>query len=108
MIALTPSAPYYAVIFTSLRTNGENDYSATSERMVDLVKQQEGYLGHESVREGLGITISYWDSMEAIRNWKKNAEHLFAQENGRNQWYTNYKVRICKVERDYGFDKIEE
>jgi heme-degrading monooxygenase HmoA len=104
MIASTPNPPYYAVIFTNLRTENENKYHETADRMVELAQQQSGYLGHESVRNGLGITVSYWESLEAIRNWKKNTEHLIAQQNGREMWYSAYKTRICLVERDYGFE----
>lgn len=102
MIANTPKPPYYAVIFTSMRTEGDDGgYASMSERMVALAQQQPGYLGHESARNETGITVSYWQSLEAIRNWKMNTEHLFAQQQGKAQWYTQYKVRICKVERDY-------
>lgn len=104
-IAKTPEPPYYAVIFTSLRTGGDNGYNQMGDRMVELAQQQIGYLGHESVRDGLGITISYWENLDSIRNWKKNTEHLFAQEQGRKVWYNAYKTRICKVERDYEFEK---
>lgn len=104
-IATTPPPPYYAVIFTNLRTETEQGYEETARRMVELAELQPGYLGHESVRDGLGITISYWDSLEAIRHWKANTEHLLAQQNGRNSWYSAYKTRICLVERDYGFEK---
>jgi heme-degrading monooxygenase HmoA len=103
MIASTPPPPYYAVIFTSLRTEGDNDYSAMADEMFELAKRQPGYLGFESAREGLGITVSYWRSLEDIKNWKANERHLFAQKTGREKWYEQYKVRICKVERDYGF-----
>ncbi|MDB5125657.1 MAG: hypothetical protein JWP94_3786 [Mucilaginibacter sp.] len=103
MIANTPATPYYAVIFTSLRTEGENGYNAMSEEMATLAKQQEGYLGIESARNELGITVSYWRSLEDIKNWKANTPHLFAQRQGREKWYARYKVRICKVERDYEF-----
>lgn len=104
MIANTPAAPYYAVIFTSVRTEGDNDYGAMADRMAELAAQQPGYLGVESAREGLGITVSYWESLEAIRAWKANAEHLIAQQTGRSQWYTQYKTRIARVERDYDFE----
>lgn len=104
MIAATPTAPYYAVIFTSLRTAGDHGYDAMSDRMVALAQQQPGFLGFESAREDVGITISYWTSLEAIRAWKANADHLVAQERGRTDWYAQYKTRIAKVERDYGFD----
>lgn len=75
----------------------------TADRMVELAAGQPGFLGVESAREGIGITVSYWESLEAIRQWKANTEHLAAQELGRKQWYTAYKTRICLVERDYGF-----
>ncbi len=106
MIAKTPQPPYYAVIFSSIRTDINDGYGETADRMVELAMQQPGYLGHESVRDGLGITISYWESLEAIRNWKQQTEHLNAQQNGRNQWYKAYKTRICKVERDYAYEAL--
>lgn len=106
MIAKTPKPPYYAVIFTSERTDVKEGYSETTDRMVELASQQPGYLGHESVREGLGVTVSYWESLEAIRNWKQQSEHLIAQQKGRNEWYSSYKTRICLVERDYGFEAV--
>ena len=105
MIAKTPKPPYYAVIFTSIGTEVREGYSSMADRMLELAKQQDGYLGIESAREEIGITVSYWSSLEAIRNWKMNAEHLMAQEKGRKEWYQNYKTRICLVERDYEFNK---
>jgi heme-degrading monooxygenase HmoA len=102
MIANTPQAPYYAVIFTSLRTEGDKGYSAMAEKMVELAAQQDGFLGIESAREGLGITVSYWKDLDSIKNWKENAAHKVAQEKGKNDWYKNFKVRIAKVEREYG------
>ena len=103
MIAETPKPPYYAVIFTSLRKAGDYGYGAMANEMFELAKQQPGYLGFESARDELGITVSYWRSPEDIINWKDNERHLFAQKTGRENWYAQYKVRICKVERDYGF-----
>ena len=101
-IASTPSPPYYAVIFTSLRTEGDDGYSQTAQRMEELAVQQPGFLGIESVRNVLGITVSYWSSLEAIQNWKKNLEHLEAQKKGKEKWYSSYRIRVCKVEREYG------
>lgn len=102
MIAQTPEPPYYAVIFTSLRREGDNGYSNMADVMVSLAEQQPGYLGIESAREGIGITVSYWASLEDIRNWKENAQHQLAQQMGKEMWYTAFKTRVCKVERDYG------
>ena len=102
MISKTPKPPYYAVIFTSLRTEGDNGYSKMADRMVELAEQQKGFLGIESAREEVGITVSYWKDLESIKLWKSNAEHINAQEKGHNIWYSNFKVRISKVENDYG------
>ena len=101
--ARTPRPPYYAVVFTSLRTAGENDYGRTAERMVELAAQRQGFLGVESVRDsdGFGITVSYWASAEAIAAWKAQAEHAIAQETGKRLWYEHYELRIAKVERAY-------
>ncbi|HEX8811198.1 MAG TPA: antibiotic biosynthesis monooxygenase [Terracidiphilus sp.] len=104
-LAATPSPPYYAVIFTSLRTEGDNGYAEMAEAMVSLVSTQPGFLGVESAREDLGITVSYWESLEAIAAWKQNYEHLVAQRRGRADWYKSFRVRICRVERDYSFAK---
>jgi len=104
-IAKTPAAPYYAVIFTSLRTEGDNGYSAMADAMVALAAQQPGFLGVESAREGVGITVSYWDSLESIAAWKKNTAHLQAQQRGKEAWYGAYQTRICRVERDYSFSR---
>jgi heme-degrading monooxygenase HmoA len=105
MIASTPAPPYYAVIFTSIRTEGDNDYNTTADRMVELAELQEGYLGIESARNELGITVSYWKDLEAIKKWKMQIDHTEARKKGRLNWYKEFKVRICKVERDYGFEK---
>lgn len=105
MIVNTPKPPYYAVIFTSLRTDTTEGYEDTAERMLELAKDQEGYLGIESAREGIGITVSYWRDTDCIRKWKMNAEHQLAQQTGRSNWYRHYKTRICLVERDYEFNK---
>ncbi len=102
ILADTPKPPYYAVIFTSIRTAGDNGYSETAHRMLELAEQQPGYLGVESAREDIGITVSYWTDLESIKNWKANTEHLEAQKTGRQLWYESFKVRVSKVERDYG------
>jgi heme-degrading monooxygenase HmoA len=107
MIAKTLAPPYYAVIFTSIRTDVDNGYAETAEKMLELAQGMEGYLGEESARDGLGITVSYWSDLESIRHWKQHADHLVAQQKGRSDWYKQYKTRIAKVERDYGF-QLEE
>ena len=101
-VANTPVPPYYAVIFTSLKTGEDDGYNAMADRMVELAALQPGFLGVESARESLGITVSYWSDLESIKSWKANSEHLEAQRLGRDRWYSSYKTRIAKVERDYG------
>jgi heme-degrading monooxygenase HmoA len=101
LIAKTPKPPYYAVIFSNLQSDDLDGYTKTAERMLELAAQQTGFLGVESAREELGITVSYWADLDSIRHWKADTEHLEAQKNGRKKWYTAYKTRIALVERDY-------
>lgn len=103
LFAKLPQPPYYSVIFSSLRTEGDNDYGQMADRMAELAAQQLCYLGAESVRgaDGFGITVSYWSSMESIVAWKAVAEHRIAQETGKTRWYEHYEVRIARVERAY-------
>lgn len=103
--ARTPEPPYYAVIFTSTRTETTEGYDDASARMVELASQQPGFLGYESARDenGLGITISYWESEEAIANWRRDAEHRIAQSRGRSEWYSEFVTRVAKVERHNRF-----
>jgi heme-degrading monooxygenase HmoA len=105
-IAKTPATPYYAVIFTSIRTDGDNGYGKMSDAMAESAAQQPGFLGVESAREDVGITVSYWASLESISAWKQDAAHLVAQKLGREDWYAAYKTRICRVERDYEFSTL--
>ncbi len=102
LIANTPEPPYYAVIFTSHRTEGDNGYKEMAKKMVELASKQPGFLGVESAREEVGITVSYWADLESIKNWKENIEHQKAQKLGRQKWYASFKTRISKVERDSG------
>lgn len=104
MIAETPKPPYFAVIFSSVRTDGDNGYAEMSDRMVELAQVQDGFLGFESARNEIGITVSYWRDTDSIQKWKANSEHAFAREKGRCEWYQSFKVRIAKVEREYWFD----
>ena len=101
--AATPDPPYTAVIFTSLRTDGDHGYARMAERMNALAEEQPGCLGLESTHEGqAGITVSYWADEEAARAWKQVAEHAVAQQRGRSTWYADYRVRVATVTRDYG------
>jgi heme-degrading monooxygenase HmoA len=102
--ANTPEPPYYAVIFSSLRNDGDNGYGRMAERMVELASQQPGFLGAESARgaDSFGITVSYWATTDAITAWKNNIEHLAAQESGKQFWYNHFEIRVAKVERAYG------
>lgn len=102
MIAETPEPPYTAVIFTSLRTEGDHGYAAAAAAMVAMAAEQSGYLGVESARDGLGITVSYWRSAADAAAWKQVAEHLLVQRTGQTTWYSDYRVRVATVEREYG------
>ncbi|MFN0105639.1 MAG: antibiotic biosynthesis monooxygenase family protein [Bryobacteraceae bacterium] len=104
MLANTPTPPYYAVIFSSLRTAYDDGYAATAARMIELAQQQPGFLGIETAHECVGITVSYWESEDAIRAWRANAEHQLAQREGYRVWYRSFRLRVAKVERAYGFE----
>ena len=97
--------PYYAVIFASERTEGDNGYGVMATKMVELASAQKGFLGVESARDSsLGITVSYWETLEDIASWKENAAHQIAQQRGKKEWYSRFALRVCKVERDYLFE----
>ena len=109
-LAQTPDPPYYAVVFSSQRTAADAEgYAEMSERMFAIAAQQPGYLGVEAVssKDGYGMTVSYWESLDAIRNWHEQAEHKIAQAQGRAKWYQKFQLRICLVETEYGFDKAD-
>lgn len=108
-IATTPEPPYYAVIFTSKRTEGDRGYGAMAQRMANLGARYAGFLGLESVRDadGLGITVSYWRDESSVLAWKRDTEHEKAQRAGQQVWYERYEVRVAKVERAYGFAALE-
>jgi heme-degrading monooxygenase HmoA len=99
--SLATQLPYYAVIFISLRTEGDHGYAAMAKQMEDLARQHEGFLGIHHARETIGITVSYWKTAEHVRAWKQHSEHLLAQTLGRSDWYSDYLVKVCRVEREY-------
>ncbi len=108
MITNTPNEDYYVVIFTSIRSTGEEQaYEQTAQKLMELAQVQDGFLGFEHAREELGISLSYWRDQESILNWKNQADHLLAQAKGKQAWYNQYSVRIAKVERQYHFIKDE-
>ncbi|MGB1210582.1 MAG: antibiotic biosynthesis monooxygenase family protein [Lacinutrix venerupis] len=100
--------PYYAVIFTSTRTEGDNGYSEMAELMETLAKTQTGFISIDSARNEVGITVSYWENLEAIQLWKQQTDHVVAQQKGIKDWYSWYNVKICKVEREYTFQRMQE
>ncbi len=99
-IAPTQEPPYYAVIFSSQRTDGERGYDSVAARMVELAAEQPGFLGVESARgtDGFGITVSYWLSLADISAWRHHTEHQVVQATGKSVWYADYQIRICEVQ----------
>lgn len=95
--------PYYAVIFTTLRKEGDHGYEEMANKMEALAAKQPGFIGFETARSEIGISVSYWETLAAIKQWKENSEHLIAQKKGKELWYQWYKLRICLVERNYEF-----
>lgn len=101
----TPKPPYYAVIFTSTRTLVDKGYAEAAFRMIELAETIPGFLGMESAREEVGITVSYWENLDAIKTWRQHPEHLEAQRRGREQWYESFTTRVCLVERESKFSR---
>ena len=99
---MTVTAHYYAVIFTSVRTDTDNGYAEAAHEVLELARQQPGFIGFESARNETGISVSYWKDLDSIRAWKENAVHRNAQKKAK-EWYKSFRVRVCKVEREYGF-----
>jgi len=97
--------PYYAVIFNSILSDNIEGYQEMAVKMETLARKQKGFIDYESARDTIGITISYWETLDDIKNWKQQSEHLQAQSQGKTTWYNWYKVRICKVEREYEFNR---
>ncbi|MEM0932265.1 MAG: antibiotic biosynthesis monooxygenase [Bacteroidota bacterium] len=97
--------PYYAVIFTNTRTEGDDGYAEMAEEMERLAREQPGFLGFESARSSLGISVSYWKNLESISRWRSNIDHKVAQRKGKTTWYSWYKVRVCTVDREYEFTR---
>lgn len=100
----TPQPPYYVVIFSAQRTPGDDGYAEMAERMVELAARQPGFLGIERARnpDGFGLNVSYWASKQAIAAWRAHAEHTLARQTGRERWYTQFSLRVARVERAYG------
>lgn len=101
----TPEPPYYAVIFTSIRTNVDNGYAEAAERMLELAGSIDGFLGVNSAREEVGITVSYWRDLESIKVWRQHPEHIEAQKRGREEWYESFNTRVSLVERESSFTR---
>lgn len=99
--------PYYAVVFTSVRTQEQDGYPETAAHMEELVQDVPGFLGmdHAQTPGGLSITVGYFRDAEAIREWRSNTEHTAARKRGRFEWYQSYSLHVAKVERSSGFTR---
>ena len=105
-LSTTPEPPYYSVIFTSIATDDSAGYPEAAARMIELASGQPGFLGVDSARsDGVGITVSYWESEDAIAAWKADAEHAAVRRTGRDRWYDRYELRVAKVERAYDWKR---
>ncbi len=101
MIVKTPKPPYYAVIFTSIREEKDDDYEEMAHEILELASHQEGFLGMESARSEIGISVSYWDSLDSIKKWSENSRHAYAKQMGKKHFYKLFRTRISKVEKEY-------
>jgi heme-degrading monooxygenase HmoA len=106
MIVKTPDPPYYTVIFTSVRTEVDEGYSEMNEALWLDAQKLPGFIGAEAFRDEdrFGVTVLYFKDLETIHEWSKYQKHLRAKEMGKQKWYSDYRVRIAKVEREYGME----
>lgn len=103
-LAHTPEPPYWVVIFSSRRNAQPDDgYDQTAQQMMTLAAQQDGFLGVEDAHSEIAITVSYWADEASIAAWRRNADHAFAQYEGRTRWYDAYELRVGRVERAHSF-----
>lgn len=105
MISSTPSPPYYAVIFTSILNHLDTEYIKINQMLIQQAEKLDGFLGEDSVRNDYGISVSYWKDLDSIQKWRENADHQWAKEKGKKDFYKEYKIRIALVEREYEFKK---
>ncbi len=103
--AQTPEPPYYAVIFTTVKSENLEGYAEMNARMFELAQQQKGYLGIESTHGAIGLSVTYWETLEDIARWRNHAEHKLAQAKGYATWYQAFATRVCRVERDNFYEK---
>ena len=104
MIVNTPEPPYYTVIFTSTRTAIDDGYTKLNDELWEDAQKLDGFIGAESMRgeNGFGVTVLYFKDMDTIAEWSRYQKHIQAKELGKQKWYKDYRVRIAKVEREYG------
>lgn len=102
--------PYYAVVFTSLRTEDDDGYVETAERMGELVREVPGFLGEDSARTpgGLSVTVAYFRDLAGIEKWREHAEHRAAKAYRREHWYERYSLHIARVEHSHGFERAHD
>ena len=105
-ISNTPSPPYVCAVFTSIRTEINEGYEQMNDILFKEINKVSGYLGNETFRDkdGFGVNVSYWKDMKSLKYWRDNELHKKAQALGKSKWYKEYKLRICKVERNYEFN----
>lgn len=92
----------YVVIFRATVRQLDETYTQMAARMRELALTEFGCLAFHAVTEGAQeVALSYWPDEAAIRAWKSHPEHLLAQQQGRERWYTSYSVEVAQVRRAY-------
>ena len=92
----------WVVIFRAQAQALDAEYSQTAAQLRELALTQFGCLDFCAVTEGAQeIALSYWPDEASIRAWKQHADHLMAQQLGRERWYASYSVEIAEIRRAY-------
>lgn len=91
-----------AVIFRAAIAEMDDDYHAMAERLRELALEEYGCREFCAWTEGDSeVAISYWENEEQIRAWRADAEHIAAQDLGRDRWYKGYSVQVVEILREY-------
>lgn len=87
----------------------KNQYLKTAAEMKVLLEDIKGFISVERFQsiyddEKL-LSLSFFESHAALDEWRNIAEHRVAQKVGRSSYFTDYRIRVVNVERDYGMNE---
>ena len=96
------------IVEFELRTGMESEFETALQHMHELVNKYDGFLGetpcYSIENEKRLVSLFYWRDRESIKAWHEDSEHLKTQQLGREKIFTSYRIRVCELEREYGWE----